>query len=117
MKYSASSPITDIGLSALAVRALHAAHDHKFEDVANTSDAELASLRAVGPTTLKQLHLALTDAGLRDPVSTKPTDPRPILAKNGYVEGGLFATGTFYDNNPGGKTPRMLSVKGHKSPW
>jgi pimeloyl-ACP methyl ester carboxylesterase len=37
---------------------------------------------------MKQLRQSLMDAGLRDPVDTKLTDPGPLLAESGYVQVG-----------------------------
>lgn len=88
MKYNALTPIADIDLAAPAVRALSGAGYHTLNDVANVSEAELASLHGFGPNAQKQLHQALADAGLCDPVDTKPTDPGPLLAESGYVQVG-----------------------------
>jgi len=77
MKYNALTPIADIGLAAPAVRALNGAGYHTLKDVANVSEAELASLHGFGPNAQKRLSLALADAGLCDSVGTKPTDPGP----------------------------------------
>jgi pimeloyl-ACP methyl ester carboxylesterase len=88
MKYSASTPITDIGLAAPAVRALYGAGYHNLQDLANVSESELASLRGVGPRAQNQLRQALAEAGLRPPMNTKPKDPGPILEKSGYVQVG-----------------------------
>lgn len=88
MKYGALTSIANIGLAAPAVRALDGAGYHTLKDVAEISDEDLASLHGFGPKALKQLHQALADAGLRDLEDTKPTDPGPLLAENGYAQAG-----------------------------
>ncbi|GHO48240.1 helix-hairpin-helix domain-containing protein [Ktedonospora formicarum] len=77
MKYDSLTPLTDVGLAAPAVRALHGAGYHTLGDVANASDAKLASLHGFGPNGLKRLRLALADVGLRDQGDAKPTEPNP----------------------------------------
>ncbi|GLV53452.1 hypothetical protein KDH_03060 [Dictyobacter sp. S3.2.2.5] len=72
MKYTASTPVADIGLAAPAVRALHGAGYHTLQEVAGVSAKELASLHGFGPNGQKKLHQALTDAGLRDSIDAKP---------------------------------------------
>ncbi|GCE09902.1 DNA-directed RNA polymerase subunit alpha C-terminal domain-containing protein [Dictyobacter aurantiacus] len=72
MEYTASTPITDIGLSAPAVRALHGAGYHTLQEVAGVSARELASLHGFGPNGQKKLHQALVDAGLHDSIEMKP---------------------------------------------
>lgn len=74
MKYHAFTPLADIGLAAPAVRALNGAGYQTLKEVANVSEAELASLHGFGPNAQKRLHQALADAGLRDSVGTKLTD-------------------------------------------
>jgi len=74
MKYHAFTPLADIGLAAPAVRALNGAGYQTLKEVANASEAELASLHGFGPNGQKRLLQALADAGLRDSVGTKLTD-------------------------------------------
>ncbi|MGZ3676421.1 MAG: DNA-directed RNA polymerase subunit alpha C-terminal domain-containing protein [Ktedonobacterales bacterium] len=75
MTYDASTPITNIGLAAPAVRALHGAGYKTLGDLAGVREAELASLHGFGPNGQKKLNQALAEAGLHDPADTKPDSP------------------------------------------
>lgn len=75
MTYDASTPITNIGLAAPAVRALQSAGYKMLGDLTDVGEAELASLHGFGPNGQKKLNQALAEAGLRDPVDTTPKDP------------------------------------------
>ncbi|HEX8033519.1 MAG TPA: DNA-directed RNA polymerase subunit alpha C-terminal domain-containing protein [Ktedonobacterales bacterium] len=86
MTYDAFSPITNIGLAAPAVRALHGAGYKTLGDLTGVSEAELASLHGFGPNGQKKLNQALAEAGLRDPVDTQPNDPSQTDA--GALRGG-----------------------------
>ena len=74
MKYDPSTPITEIGLSAPAVRALHSAGYQTLRDIASSSAAQLAKLHGFGPSGQKRLNQALEEAGLHASAPTKPTN-------------------------------------------
>jgi DNA-directed RNA polymerase alpha subunit len=74
MRFSPTTQIADIGLSAPAVRALHGAGYQTLNDLSEVSGSELMSLHGFGPKAQVRLNEALTEAGLRGGADTKNQD-------------------------------------------